>query len=322
LQGDAAQTVINLPSPKARGTFEGTHTAAARNKQKASMVSAQSYHPAARNSLLRIANELRRGEYFAGLFIIGCASGFATRVIHSIEEIGWADALFRTFGISVIVLASCVAGISLVLRDHTRGVRRLEIAVGAGFIILVIIPIAPLSWIAVTGLSFFILFSSDITTSRSGAIILLATTVPMLWSRILFQFFANFILAADALLVSWLLGTHRTGNMVEFADRSGQLVIFPACSSLANVSLAFLCWIALSQLVSHRKSSSDLLWCLLACSAVIAVNVIRMTILGLSDWHYAAFHNQWGDAIASVIILVLIVGISALGVRRELVQSI
>jgi exosortase/archaeosortase family protein len=129
-------------------------------------------------------------------------------------------------------------------------------------------------------------------------------------------------LAADASLVSWLLGTHRTGNLVEFADRSGQLVIFPACSSLANVSLAFLCWVTLSQLVSHRKSPSDLFWCLLACIAVIAVNVIRMTILGLSDWHYATFHNEWGDATANVIILVLIVGISALGVRRELVQHI
>lgn len=285
-------------------------------------MSAHSYEPAARNSLLRIANDLRRGEYFGGLFILGCAGGFSSRIVHTIGEIGWVDALFRTFGISVIVLASCIAGISLILRDHTRGVRPSEIAVGVGFIILVILPIGPVSWIAVTGLSFFIILSTDVSTSRRGAIILLATTVPMLWSRMVFQFFANFILAADALLVSWLLGTHRTGNLVEFADRSGQLVIFPACSSLANVSLAFLCWVTLSQLVSHRKSASDLLWCLLACAAVIAVNVIRMTTLGLSDWHYATFHNEWGDATANVIILVLIVGISAVGVRRELVTRI
>jgi hypothetical protein len=191
---------------------------------------------------------------------------------------------------------------------------------GAGFILLATLPIGPLSWIAVTGLSFYILLSTDVATSRRGAFILLATTVPLLWSRMLFQFFANYILAADASLVSWMLGTHRAGNLVEFADKSGQLVIFPACSSLANVSLAFLCWVTLSQLVSHRKSGFDFLWCFLACVAVIAVNVTRMTILGLSDWHYATFHNQWGDAIASTIILALIVGIGALGVRRELFQ--
>ena len=124
------------------------------------------------------------------------------------------------------------------------------------------------------------------------------------------------------MLVSWLLGTHRTGNLVEFADHSGQLVIFPPCSSLANVSLAFLCWVTLSQIVSHKKSNYDFLWCLLACAAVVAVNVTRMTILGLSQWHYATFHNQWSDAVTNVITLGLIVGISALGVRRELFQLI
>ena len=281
-----------------------------------------SYDPAVRGSAVPTTSKLSRGEYFAGLFILGCASAFTSRIIHSVEEIGWSDALFTTFGISVIVLASCVAGISLILRDRTTEIHSFEKAMGTGFILLAILPIGPYSWIAVTGLSFYILLSADIAASRRGAFILLAITVPMLWSRMLFQFFANYVLAADASLVSWMLGTHRTGNLVEFADRSGQLVIFPACSSLANVSLALLCWVTLSQLVSHRKSGYDFLWCFLACTAVIAVNVTRMTILGLSGWHYATFHSQWGDAIANTIILASIIGICALGVRRELVQRI
>ena len=137
-----------------------------------------------------------------------------------------------------------------------------------------------------------------------------------------FQFFANFILAMDALLVSWLLGTERNGNFVEFADHSSQLVILPSCSSLANVSLALLCWVTLSQLVSHRKSVYDIFWCLLACAAVIAVNVARITICGISEWHYAIFHSQWSDAVTNIIILCLIGGICAFGVRRELFQRI
>jgi hypothetical protein len=269
-----------------------------------------------------MAGDLHHGDYFAGLFILGYASGFTSRIVHSIEEIGWADALFRTFGISVIILAACVAGIALILRDRTSGMHRFEVALGVGFILLVIIPIGPLSWIAVTCLSIYILFSTDVATSRRGALILLATTVPLLWSRLLFQFFTNYILAADAFLVSWLLGTDRTGNLVEFGDKSGQLVILPPCSSLANVSLAFLCWVTLSQIVSHPKNFADSFWCFCACVAVVAVNVARMTLLGLTDWHYATFHNQWGDAVVNVIILTVIVGICALGVRRELVQYI
>ena len=112
------------------------------------------------------------------------------------------------------------------------------------------------------------------------------------------------------------------GIVVEFADNSGQLVILPPCSSIANVPLAFLCWVTFSQLVCYRRSCYGFLWCLLACAALAAVNILRLTILGLSEWHYAAFHNAWGDAVANLVILGLVVGICALGVRRELFQRV
>ena len=275
-----------------------------------------------RGSILRATSGLHRGEYFAGLFIVGCASGLTSPIVHSVKEIGWADVLLTTFGISLIAWLSCIAGVFLILRDRTLGVRSLELLLAAGFIFLVILPIGALSWLAVTALSIYILVSTDVSTSRRGAFILLAATVPMLWARWSFLLFTNSILAADASLVSWLLGTHRTGNLVEFADNSGQLVIFPPCSSLGNVTLAFLCWVTLSQLVRYRKSGNGFFWCLLACAAVVAVNVTRMTILGLSEWHYAAFHNEWGDAVANIIMLSLVVGICALGVRRELFQRV
>jgi hypothetical protein len=269
----------------------------------------------------RIASELRRGEYFAGLFILGCASALGSRIFHSIEQLGWATAFFDTFGISLLIWISCISGVALVLRDRTTGVHALELALGAGFVFLIILPIAPLGWIAVTGLSLYILFfTTDVTDCRRGAFILLATTLPIFWSPLLFDFFARYFLAADAMLVSWLLGTHRTGNVVELGDHSGQLVIFPPCSSIANVSLAVLCWVTLSQIVSHKKTNYDFLWCLLACAAVVAVNVSRMSILGLSEWHYVTLHNQWSDSVVNVITLGLIIGISVLGVRRELFQ--
>lgn len=275
-----------------------------------------------RGVMPRIANELPRGEFFAGLFVLGCVSGLASRVVQSINRLGWADALFNTFEISAIVWISCAAGISLVYRDRTIGVRSREIAIGLGIVFLVALPIGPLSWFAVTALSLYIIFTTNVASSRRGAVILLAATVPMLWSRLLFQFFANVILQIDASLVGWMLGTHRAGNVVGFADGSGVLVILPACSSLANVSLAFLCWATVSQLVAHKNSAYDVLWCLMACISVVVVNVTRMGIEGLSQWHYATFHSAWGDAVSNITILVLIVGFSVLGVRRELFADV
>jgi exosortase/archaeosortase family protein len=271
----------------------------------------------ARDFLSRAARELPRSEFFGGLFTLGCLSGLASRIVQSVNQLGWADALFSSFGVSVAVWISCAAGISLVLRDRTIGVLPSELAIGVGFVLLVILPIGPLSWLAVAGLSLYIIIFTNIASSRRGAFILLAATVPMLWSRLLFQFFANAILRIDASLVGWILGTHRTGDIVEFADGSGVLVILPGCSSLANVSLAILCWVTVSQLVDHKKSAYDLVWCLMACLSVVAVNVTRISLMGLSQWHYATFHSPWSDVLGNTIILSLIVGFSVLGVRRE-----
>jgi hypothetical protein len=273
-------------------------------------------------TVLRTARELPRGEFFAGLFTLGCVSGLARRIIESVNRLGWVDALFNTFEISLIVWISCAAGVSLVLRDRTIGVRSSEFAMAAGFVFLVILPIGPLSWLAVAALGLYVALSTNLASSRRGAIILLATTVPMLWSRLMFQFFANLILQIDASLVAWILGTHRSGDIVQFADGSGVLVILPGCSSLANVSLAFLCWVTVSQLVCHRKSAYDLLWCAMACISVIAANVTRISVEGLSRWHYTTFHSPWGDAVGNTIIFGLIVGFSVLGVRRELFRHI
>ena len=276
----------------------------------------------ARGSMFRILREMPRGEFFAGLFLLGCVGGVTSRIVQSVERLGWADALFHTFEISVVAWFSGVAGIALVLQDRTVGIRSSDLAMATGFVLLVILPIGPLSWLAVTALALYLISFTTVASTRRGAIILLATTVPMLWSRLLFQFFANLILQIDATLVSWILGTQRSGDVVEFADRSGVLVILPACSSLANLSLALLCWVTVSELAYHKKSARDLLWCLMACGSVIAVNVARISIQGLSQWHYATFHGQWGDAIGNTIILGLIVGFSVLGVRRELFQRI
>ena len=66
---------------------------------------------------LRIAMEIPRGEFFAGLFALGCVSGLASRMMQSIDRLGWTDALFNTFEVSAIVWVSCAAGVSLVFRD-------------------------------------------------------------------------------------------------------------------------------------------------------------------------------------------------------------
>jgi hypothetical protein len=263
--------------------------------------------------------QIARNEFFAGLFLLGCANGIAGRAIGTVHDNGWLNAAIGMFDVSAIVLAACASGLWLMMGGREQSVTRIDLAIGVGALALIALPVGGLSWIAVTGIALYILFFTDPDQSmRRGAVILLATTVPMFWSRLLFRLFANLILEIDASLVGWLLGADRHGNMVRFANDSGYLVIMPPCSSLANMSLAFLCWITVSEFVGHRRALSDLWWCLLACGSVLAINVGRLSAMGISLRHYDAIHSQIGNAVTDALILTATLGWSFLGVRREI----
>ena len=106
--------------------------------------------------------------------------------------------------------------------------------------------------------------------------------------------------------------------MVEFVNGPGYLVIYPTCSSLANMSLAVLCWIALAQLLDHKWRNMDVAWGMLACLAVVAINVFRMGLMAQSLNYYEAVHSNLGDMIANIIFLVAVLGICLRGVRHEI----
>ena len=265
-----------------------------------------------------LRRSMPRDEFFAGLYILGCANGLVGRAIYTFNLEGWYGAV-AGFELNVIVLAAFFAGVYLVTRNNRDQIRHLDVVVAAVFLLLVILPIYAMSWVAVTGLSLYILlFANDGAERRRGALILLALTVPMLWSRLVFQFFAKPLLELDATMVTWLLGTERIGNLVRFADNSGYMLITPTCASFANITFAFLCWVTVSQWANHRWARIDLLWSFLAVASVVAVNVTRIAATGLSYGHYKVIHTQWGEMVLGPIFFILIVGFSFIGARREL----
>ena len=273
-----------------------------------------------RGLLDTLGASMSRHELFAGLYILGCANGLLIKFILNWKSDGLAGIILGT---NAIVLFACFAGIARMLGDRPERIRPADLAVSVLFFLLVIYPIFALSWVAVTGLSIYILlFAKHGGDGRRGAIILLALTIPMLWSPLIFKFFARPILQIDSAFAAWLLGTDWVGNTVRFADNSGYMIVLPYCSSLANTSMAFLCWVAVTQWARHQWTSIDLLWSFLACSSVVAVNVIRIALTGLSQYHYQIIHSPSGDVIVNYIILGLTIGFSVWGARRELFSRV
>src|SRR5262249_32371444 len=261
-----------------------------------------------------------RNQFFAGLYILGCANGLGGTIIRSLSSGDWTGGIEN---ISVLVWFALVAGIALLFGENKDEIKRGDLAIGAIFLAFAAAPASEINLAGVTGLSFYILlFAKNDSRRRRAALTLLALTVPMLWSKLLFAFFSKIFLEFDATLVGTLLGTDRSGNIVAFADGSGDMIIMPACSSLANVSLAFLAWASVTQWVGHKSSWWDVVWCVLACASVMAVNVVRITVMGMSHWHYETFHYGWGATAANAITLALIVAFTLLGVRRELFSRV
>lgn len=267
----------------------------------------------------RIRTEsIDRSELFASLYIIACANGLTARIVKSIYSHGWLNAAVDNFDVSIIVWVACFVGVSLVLTDRTGKVQKTDLILSAVLLLLIVLPLGAASWLAVTILSLYILiFGRPADSFRRGAIVLLAVAVPMFWSRLIFNLFAKYILEIDAIFVGWVLGTERTGNLVEFADHSGSLAIFPSCSSLANVSLALLCWVTISQFMRHKWRSQDILWCLLVCFSAFAANVLRMSLMGVNGSFYLMLHSPAVEVLLSVVMLGLIVSISLAGIRHD-----
>jgi hypothetical protein len=266
-----------------------------------------------------IQQPVRRGEFFAGLFILGFSNGILERITAQITNVTIANAILGTFGISVLVWVACCIAVSLLLRQPPKPVTRNDLILGAAVIAAALFPSAKASWIALTGLGIYGLRCFEVgTPARRAAFVILAVTVPMFWSRVVFAMLSDLILQADAILISLVVGTARVGNTVGFADNSGFLFILPACSSLTDVSLAVLGWALFTQALTRRPTLMDVWWCLATCSTVVVINVTRIALIGLHREHFELLHGAVGAGIAGFLALVAIVGINLIRVRGEL----
>ncbi len=259
-----------------------------------------------------------RGEFFAGLFILGFSNGIFERITRAIAEGAIESEILDTFGISVLVWVACFIAVSLLLRQASEPATRKDLILGLAITAAALVPSSKASWIALTGLGLYGLrcFKSDSAAHRA-AFVILAVTVPMFWSRLVFATLSELILQADAILVSLIVGTERVGNTIGFADNSGYLDILPGCSSLANVSLAVLGWALFTQALTRRPCLKDVWWCLAACAAVIAINVTRIALMGLHPEHFELFHGTVGASVASFLALAAIVGVNLIRVRGD-----
>jgi hypothetical protein len=266
---------------------------------------------------------MSRDQFFCGLLVLAAANGLEGFVVNSVVTQGWFDALLGSFGVSAVVWFACFAASRLLYGSGLDEVVTIpDAAIGLGVLSLTILPFARFSWLALTVLSLYMLCIAPAgSPRRRGALIALAVTGPMLWGPALMEVFGTQILRADAILVSTLIGADRVGNIFSGATGADgvptHFAIYPACSSLHGMSIAILAWITISNTLGSAWSGKYFAWGLFAAVSVLAVNVSRLSLIGLFPAYYSTIHGSLGNEIAAWLSLTLVVAISLLGVGRE-----
>lgn len=256
-----------------------------------------------------------RSALFSCLIAVAVLNGLAPKMIVALESKGLAESLLSTFGVSAVVWMAVAVAITL-LREAAEAATDRDLLIAALVLPTLVVPVAPAAWLGLNVLALHICRSSVRNSAAwRGGWIALGVTMPTFWTPSLFKLLSQPILTADATLVSWLVGLPRDGNVVALADGSGSLWIAPNCSSLANMSLAVLCWMTFIRAEGLPITRRSLAWCALGCALVVCVNVVRIGLIALRpDW-YETIHGPQGAFVAGWTILLLIAGVGLAAVR-------
>jgi hypothetical protein len=256
-----------------------------------------------------------RNDAVTALAGIGFLNAIAFPVEKAINEFGIAGAVANTFGISAVVWIAVFVAITLIRREPDRQLRDGEEWILLALTVIFLLPVKYVSWIGLALVALHVMAGATKGSPASrGAWILLAITFPMFWSKLIFSLFSDWLLQGDAVLVSLVMGLPRLGNVITLADGRTHLWIAAGCSSLANVSLAVLGWTVFAQM--HRGRAPGLLWGVLCCGLIVALNVGRICLIGTFPAHYDLLHGAVGAGIASWLMVAVVFGTLHHGVRR------
>jgi len=154
---------------------------------------------------------------------------------------------------------------------------------------------------------------------RSAGIVLGALAIQEYWGHIVFDLFALPLLRAETAVVGTLVQAMRAGTVwqgnVITAPSGFSVIVYSACSSFHNLSLAMLCWVTVSRLRNQSWRNRDLLTACVIGAAMIACNVARICLMAWSPDLYEYWHNGPGAQIFAVGASAMVLALSLYGSR-------
>lgn len=265
-----------------------------------------------------------RTRLFAVVGCVAAVNGFAGRIASSVHEQPLISALLDLGGVSAIVWFAIAALFALATEapaDRAARISRADAMVAGLTLALAFLP---LNFAGALGLllcgGYLALASPGGGTDRRIALIMLALTGPLIWGRFLLALVGPLLLQMDAGLAALLAGVPAEGNVVSLRGESGVLYVALGCSSVHNMSLAVLLFVAVTQLLRLDYTLPLLLTGVAAALAMAVVNVLRLATMARFPDYFDLIHTGWGGSAFGAASFVAAGAVIAWGVHAQLAR--
>jgi exosortase/archaeosortase family protein len=258
-----------------------------------------------------------------GVFIWAAAILFSNNLFGVVNNLhlGSPDILtIDANGISIFQGMAWYAIFRLLGASDAVAIRWLDAVIAAGLSLLVLLPTDRMIWVAAAGLAIYLwIFNRGDAKLRGAATVLAALSVQQFWGHFFFNLVAAPLLRAETAVVGAILEVVRPGTSWQdnlITGPSGfSIIVYPACSSFHNVSLAMLCWITVSRLRRQNWQSCDLLVGGAVVGVMVLLNIARLCLMAWDFDLYDYWHEGRGEQIFAIGASLTIVLISLYGSR-------
>lgn len=264
-----------------------------------------------------------RLKLFSIVFALGLINAMIRPVREHIIEFGFVDSLIGGFGISFIVWFGIYCSFDLLRKYADQKASRNDWVMAFITMVLLLIPSASMSWIALSvfaGYCGFFVFQSA-TFGRNSCLIMLAIALRVPVSDICLKLSADALLQFDAMATLSLLSmvspeAIRQGNIIIGAG-GHELLIMTGCASFTNISLALLLWFTVVRTQILRYRAALTFYIVPLTIIVMGINIIRLSLMTLSQEQYFFYHEGLGAEIINALILLVALGMAFLSVYFE-----
>ena len=169
-------------------------------------------------------------------------------------------------------------------------------------------------------------FSGPRNESFNSALLVCgALAINSFWGPLVFESFTGEIIAFDTTLLKWTYGLLRPDIVAHGATFQSSatfgIIVIGACSVFTSASVAFLASTAMAQHLKPGLRGRDGLVLLLVLLAMIAINTVRLALMGWGQSYYEFWHNGFGAIIISTFQTILIAVIAYQGARWSIRKS-